>query len=87
MSDKVYVIKSTFSAMINGRRVSFHKGTTIREGHPLLESLSEMVEPWIPDHEVEAPEPKRKAAPKTEQATAAPGEVRELSNGPAVSDE
>lgn len=87
MDGKVYVAKSAFSTSVDGRKVSIPKGTTVREGHPLLDSLSSMFDLLVPTYEVDAPAAPKRKAPKVEQATAAPGEVREVSNPPKREDE
>lgn len=82
----VLVARETFVCNINGKRCQVNEGDLVRAGHPVTKGREHLFgEPDVLEYE--RPAPKKKVAPKTEQATAAPGEVRELSNSPTVSDE
>lgn len=77
MSD-IYVAKATFHFRLDGRPAVVHVGQTVREGHPLLSQHPDMFVLQLVDFEHQA-EPKKPAPPVVEQATAEPGEKRNLS--------
>lgn len=85
MSD-ILVARETFICIVDGKHFQVNQGDLVRAGHPITKGRERLFgEPEVLDYE--RPAPKRRAAPKIEEATAVPGEARELSNGPAVSDE
>ena len=71
----IYVAKQSAVLFLDGKRHFVHKDRTrVREGHPLLARNPGMFKPLDVDYDVEP----RDAAP-VEQATAAPGEKRNVS--------
>lgn len=62
----VYVAKKTAVLQVDGKRVTIRRGLTrVREGHPLLDGREDLFEPLTVHYDVE-------------QASAAPGEKRDL---------
>lgn len=70
-SQDILVAKASFFYELDGASVMVPKGTTVRVGHPLLDGRGDMFEPITVNYD-------NAVVRGVEQATAAPGEVREL---------
>jgi|SRR5690606_31813694 hypothetical protein len=82
MSADIYVATESAVLFVGGQQYVVHKGRTrVRAGHPLLARNAHLFGPLGVDYDIEQT---AESAP-VEQATAAPGEKRELSKpDPAV---
>ncbi|MEU3052274.1 hypothetical protein [Streptomyces griseus] len=65
MSDGIFVCRETFQTT----DLTVIKGTTFREGHPLLTRFPEAFQPLVVDYEYEAPPP---VPPKAQEPRPAP---------------
>jgi hypothetical protein len=79
----IFVAKSTFTCTVDGKRCTVRKGSTmVRQGHPVLKGREHLFEPVTPSPGFDVPEKQPKKATKkqkkAEEATAAPGELRDL---------
>lgn len=63
------VAKNAMVFVHDGRRVRICKGTLVRAGHPILKGREDLFEPVTVEYDVES---------DVEQATAAPGEKRNV---------
>lgn len=73
MPADILVAKASFFYEHDGVSVMVPKGATVRAGHPVLDGRGDMFAPVGVDFDVD-----EVASTAVEQATAAPGEVREL---------
>lgn len=69
---EILVAKQSFHAYLNGKRVFLAEGATVRAGHPITVGRAYLFRPISVAHDFDT----------VEQATAAPGEVRELPKRP-----
>lgn len=78
----ILIAKSAFFCTVDGVERFIPQGMAVRSDHPIVEGRQDYFKPLpLLDEDVESGSDG--AAPAVEQATAAPGENRTLSNPPA----
>lgn len=76
MEGKVYQAKGPFLVSVDGHQVAVQRGTTVREGHPLLSGREHLFEPFTVDFEwtpaaVSRPADVQSGTPRTRTAKTA----------------
>jgi hypothetical protein len=67
----IYVVLDSFTTVVGGVEVTYHKGEPVDPADPLLRKSPQSFGPLVFPHPV-----KRTAEPAVERATSAPGEKR-----------